>query len=402
MAGRELTQNNRLFMPRPRFALRLALGLGLTLIGAPAWCQTDAANASPASTRALLQRHAVIVLIGALANDAELSALLRELLETSGVVVELATADHFERRDLLEARPSQNAVYVFVAPAAAGATRLYFRAPDRERFLLRRLPERPAFDDVAREQIGQTVQTAVDSLSRSNEGLTREQARAALDVDDKAPAADASPAKASRAAPEPVRESSRRAAGHAAPSSTLEGWLGVRYAATLLTTKVGPAHGPALELGLGIAGSRLALRARGTIEDDFRQTATTSAVGAELHSYRLRLSIDAGLLLGHEQRLLASIGAGQDRTSVSPLPTLGGVTPHAAFIDLAPVGHAELRYELGSGIARAAAALGADLSLVDTHFDVERDAQRTRVLSWWLLRPTFGVAVALVPRWAIF
>lgn len=390
-------------MPCLRFVLRLACGLGLTSIGVPAWGQAEEADALTANARAPLRGRAVIVLVGTLGVDAELSALLRELLETSGMQVVLTTADHFERRDLLEARPSERAVYVFIAPATDGATRLYFRAPDRERFLLRRLPERAALDDVAREQIGQTVQTAVDSLWRSNEGLTREEARKALEVDDPVPAGNPSIApKSVTSTPEPHAASSRPRSHEADPALALEGWLALRYAATVLTSDLGPAHGPGLELGIGIAGSRLALRMRGAIEDDFRQTKSSSLVSAELHSYRLRLGIDAGLGLGGAQRLLASLAAGQDRTRVSPISTRVGVVPSAAFIDAAPLGHAELRYELGSGVVRAAAAVGADLSFVDTHFDVEQKGERSRVLSWWLLRPTFGVALALVPRWQLF
>lgn len=385
---------------RSRFALGFSMGLLVAIAGRG----TARADTAGTAERIPAGKRAVVVLVGALGTDTELSTLLRELLESSDVSVDIFTAETFESRELLRAQPRADAVYVYIVPDRNGGPRLYFRGPDGERFLLRRLPARAVFDDVGREQIGQTIQTAVDSLERTNEGLTRDQARAALDAEGEG-APKSEPPPVLHATPRPLAlEPATRGPPHAEPRAEvlLEGWFALHYGATLLTTDIAPAHGPGLELGLGVVGSRYFLRVRGVIEDDFRQTVTTSAVGAELHGYRLRLAADTGLLLSPTERLLVSVAAGQDRTTITPLAMSAGVTPVAPFVDIAPIAHGELRYELSSGIARAAAALGVDLALVDTHFDIEEAQHRKRVLSFWLLRPTFGVAVALAPRWKLF
>jgi hypothetical protein len=165
---------------------------------------------------------------------------------------------------------------------------------------------------------------------------------------------------------------------------------------------LGLAHGPGLELGLGVSHGWL-LRGRLIGEQNFAQTFATSAIAAEITSLRLRLGADAGFVLAPGHAVLVSLGIGQDRSNVKPEPAPGStVRPAASFVNTAPVAHAELRYELGGRSLRIAASVGADASLLETHYDVARKSATERVAQPWLVRPSASLALAFCPHWATF
>lgn len=382
--------------------LRFGLSLCLALAGV-------AASASPARAQPLAQTTTVlsearVVLVGAAGRDADLEALLGELLERRGVRAHISEQRSFDHEQLLRAAAPSGSVLVFVVPGLAGHVGLYFRAPDGERFLLRSVLLRAGFNDVGRELVGQVVQTAVVSLLNSGDGLTREQARLALSHDESPIAAaeptppPAAPAKAAAAA-RPKPAASSNSTRHA---SALEGWFALRYGAVALGPQLGMTHGPGVELGVGLKQALL-LRSRLTFERDFPTSFATAQVAAELTRVRLRFGLDAGLPLGNRHTLLMSLGVGQDRLSVKPAAAAGsGVVPAAAFEDTAPVAQAELRYEATFERFRLAAAWGADVSLVETHYDVARGTARQSVVRPWLVRPSASLALAFCPRWSTF
>ena len=387
-------------MPLPRFGWCLCVALSSAF-------ETRAVlHAEPAHAAATEPAvgDAAIVLVGAAGRDADLRALLSELLEHRGVHTRISEQSGFDREQLLHAAAPVSDLLVFVVPGLGGNVGLYFRAPGGQRFLLRGVLLRAGFDDVGREQIGQIVDTAVASLLHSRDGLTREEAQLALPSD---PAAARPPTEANGAAaptpvvPRPPSNPAVAAPGAARPQAELEGWLALRYGAVALGTALGVAHGPGLELGLGVQRGYL-LRVRTTLERDFPQSLETSLIAAELTRVRWSVAGDAGLSLNRTQMLLASFGAGQDRLDIKPTARAGSsIAPAPAFQDQAPVVHAELRYEAALGRIRLAAALGADASLVETHYDIAHP-ERERVVKPWLVRPSASFALAFCPRWATF
>ena len=185
-------------------------------------------------------------------------------------------------------------------------------------------------------------------------------------------------------------------------TTKLEGWLAVRYGAVALGSELGVAHGPGLELGLGVRRGYL-LRGRLFAERDFPQSFSTALIAAELSRVRLRFVADAGLELTRQQLLLVSLGIGQDRLDVTPTVAPGSrVAPKPAFRDQAPVALGELRYEAAVGPFRVAAGLGADLSLVRTHYDVLRPTDPASVVKPWLIRPSASLALAFCPTLTTF
>ena len=387
-------------MPHARFGLSLCLALSSVVL------TLAVAQAEPASRadREAAGRNASIVLVGAAARDSELEALLGELLARRGVHASISKQDEFGREQLLHAEERSGVVLVFVVPGLDGYVGLYFRAPDGQRFLLRNVLLRGGFDDVGRELVGQVVETAVASLQHAGDSLTREQAQLALAKE--APAtAPANPAEIASTVRVPARAPAKvaqpRSPQHAR-ANALEGWLALRYGAVAFGARLGIAHGPGLELGLGLKRNYL-LRGRMTFERDFPQSLGTSLVAAELSRTRWRLAADAGLPLTSRHFLLVSLGVGQDRLHVVPSTPAGSdVAPARDFLDQAPVALAELRYEAAFGPFRVAAVLGADFSLVETHYDVAHATERESVVKPWLVRPSAGVALAFCPRLATF
>jgi len=386
-------------MPPPRFGLCLCFALvGGVATATPVLAEPTAPAAmQPAASEA------VVVLAGAAGRDPKLRALLSELLERRGVHARISEQNSFGRTQLLHGAAPGNGVLVFIVPGLAGNVGLYFRAPDGERFLLRSVLLRAGFDDVGRELVGQVVETAVASLLHSGDGLTREQAQLALTSDESATAA-AKPHGPERPGQAPPRSRPKPASApsHPRTTTTLEGWFALRYGVVALGRELGVAHGPGLELGLGVKRGLL-LRGRVTLERDFSQSFETSRIAAELTRVQLRFAADAGLPLTSLQMLLVSLGIGQDRLDVKPTASAGSsVSPAAAFQDQAPVAHLEFRYEASLGRFRVAAALGADASLVETHYDVAYPTERERVVRPWLLRPSASIALAFCPPWATF
>jgi hypothetical protein len=384
-------------MPPLRFDLCLCFALaGVFASTAPARAESPANESARAG-----EREASVVLVGAAGRDSELKALLTELLERRGVRARISEQEGFGGEQLLNAGRGTG-VSVFVVPGVEGNVRLYFRAPDGERFLRRSVQLRAGFDEVGRELVGQVVETAVASLLHSGDGLTREQAQLAL-RDDESETTPAKPNEAVAAtSPPPPAERASTPQTPVRKTAALEGWLGLRYGAVALGTELGIAHGPGAELGLALRRGYV-LRGRLIFERDFPQSFGTSRIAAELSRTRLRFAVDAGLELTSRQSLLVSLGAGQDRVLVTPTAPAGSlVAPAPAFPDHAPVALAELRYEAALGFFRVAAALGADISLVKTHYDIEHTMERESVVKAWLVRPSASLAVAFSPRLAEF
>ncbi|HEX2877166.1 MAG TPA: hypothetical protein VHP33_38210 [Polyangiaceae bacterium] len=363
---------------------------------------TDAAEPGAAAS-------ALVVLVGAAARETELRALLLELLGHRGADVEVTTRERFDRHELLGDSAKGQAVRVFVVPGRAGSVGLYFRAPDGARFLVRSVPLRSGFDEVGREQLGQIIETSVTSLLQSSDGMTREEARVALErqASDEGDRAPQSAPQGDAPSPTPKRGSDKVSAPVAPAdttgSTTLEGWLAARYGASFNGGGLGVAHGPGVELGFGSLFRRVRVRARGVGQRDFSRQLSASGVAADLASLRLGVALDVGGALGRHQWLFASLGVVREHTQVTPRAATGSsVVPAAAFESTASVAHVELSYELGGSLVRVAVGAGADIGLVETHYDVARDGRRERVATPWLVRPTASIAVGLVPQWGPF
>jgi hypothetical protein len=333
---------------------------------------------------------AVVTLVGAGEQTAELAALLRELLERDGVAVTLVPRTRFNPREVLVGGDADASVAVFVDLSDPRTARLYFRGPRAERFLLRQVPLASGMDDVAREQLGQVIEAATTSLFASAAGLSREQARVAIEHENppaQRPVPHAAP-------PAPARAPAVAPARAPAPASPgLEPRVGVRYGFELPGGALDVRHGPGLELGLE---RRAALVIGGglTLERSFAQAVRVAELQASQQVDGARLGLRGGIRVATHHVFSLELAAGIDAARLEPgAARSAGVTPAAPSTHVTPVLRSEIRYELAFSHWTLAALVLADIALQKTHFDLASGGTPQRLRSVSTLRP--GAALAL-------
>jgi hypothetical protein len=352
---------------------------------------------------------AVVVLVGATAQTANLADLLTDLLGRKDITVRFVYQPTFRAADLLAPGDGrERSVSVFIEVPSDRVARLSFRGPRAARFLLRELGLRNGLDDVGREAVAQVVDSSLAVLlSFSSEGISRDEVRAAL-------ASGPSPPPA----PGTVVDLGARlspSARHSAPAATVaavratdapladrptgtggvwRGWLAPRYSVAYAGSELGAAHGPGAEAALERAGTRLLMRARLVAERRFTQVITSPTIDADVHDDSGRLLAEVGWAPDARQAISLGLGFGVDMTSVQPgAARAPDVTPAAATTHVVPVTRGELRYEIGGAAWRVAATLFADLSLFDTHYDLDRAGVPQRLATPWPVRPGAAVVV---------
>jgi len=351
---------------------------------------------------------AVVVLVGATAQTADLADLLTELLGRKGVAVQLVREPTFVAADLLGPGDGrERSVSVFIEVPSNQVARLSFRGPRAARFLLRELGLRNGLDDVGREAVAQVVESSVTALlSFSSEGMSRDEASATLA---RAPAPPPPPGTVVDLGPRPappapkpaaaprvaaIATSATSATRSTAAGSIWRGWLAPRYSAAYEGNELGAAHGPGAEAALERAGARLLMRARLVAERRFVQVITSPDLNADVRDDSLRLLLELGWATGARQAVSLGLGFGADLTAIEPgAARTPGVTPAAATTHVVPVTRAELRYEIGGAAWRVGALLFADTALFDTHYDIRRDGVAERLATPWRVRPGAAVVV---------
>ena len=345
--------------------------------------RADLAREAPPSdeSSSVADSRATLIIVSSLGGEAELRALLRELLERQSISCEFSEALEFDPNLLFSAPAHDESVQVFLVLSKKDA-RLYFRGPGGQRFLLRRLILPNALDEVGRELVAQVVESSTRALLYSSEGLDRTQASREIEreIEREARASRpsvTSPAEPPRTPPPPQSSSDSRA--------MLAFALGARYMARYAGSTLGLVHGPGIELGF-LRQSRWLLRVRGSMDRLFEQTLAIDGIAAKEQSYLLRGAIDFGAALEAGSPLHASLGLGGGVDRVHFTPTRA-TTPE---LRLAPestslvfVLRPELRFELWTMPFVLSLGAWLDIPLVDTHYDVsEGDTQRTLATPW--------------------
>jgi hypothetical protein len=366
---------------------------------------TAARGASP--ERAQPSAKAVVVLVGPTAQGADLAELLTELLRRKGITVRLTREPTFRPAELLapdDAR--ERSVAVFIEVPSERVARLSFRGPRAARFLLRELGLGNGLDDVGREALAQVVESSVAALlSSSPEGMSRDEARAALASAPSPPPAPgvvvdrgprpAPPARSPAAPAVTARATAAAPANRTAPAGAVwRGWLAPRYSVAYAGDQLGPAHGPGAEAALERTGARLLVRARLVAERRFAQAIISADLNADVRDDSARLLLELGFAPGARQAVSVGLGFGADVTAIQPgAARAADVTPAAATRNIVPIARTELRYEIGGDAWRIAALLFTDLSLFDTHYDIDRAGAVQRLATPWPLRPGAAVVV---------
>lgn len=336
------------------------------------------------------EARALVVLIGDAGASDALRSVLSELLERRGIAVEYETRDRFSSRALLSEN-QDGRVWVFVSDPGRRVAKLYFRGPTGERFLLRRLALKNGLDELGRELIGQVVETSTVALLGSDAGVSREEARAGISAegDDAESAGD--DALHLRGAPSP--ETSGAGLG-AHARSRLDLDVDARGFAKWSGHELGFDHGVGAEAALAFRASpRWSIGGRAELEYGFGQSIETDALDADVRATSFRVGPEMGTAEGVSAFSLGLL-AGADFTKTTPKasadPTLALSGSSNGTV---PVVRLEARYVLTLGVFRMSAGLFGDVSLADTHYDVEDATGSHRVAAPWPVRP--GVALTL-------
>jgi hypothetical protein len=337
------------------------------------------------------------VLVGEAGLGTELQLVLSELLVRQGVAPEFERRERFRTSAFLSENAGDSSVWVFVTESGLHRARLYFRGPYGKRFLLRELTLRNGLDELGRELIAQVVETSAVALLRSEAGLSREEAqrdlslqegpRDALDepepaVPEPAPTKNEDAHRSRTAVPSP---NDARRLVYVLAARGVEKWTG---------KDLGFASALGVETGLEWHMPRaLFLRARVLFEYGLGQSLDAQAVSARIRTSTVQAGLDVGAVLGRNTIALGLSG-GADLIGMSPDRATGTSLDLAAdSTSVAPVMRLEGRYEVTFGSFRATAGILADVSLVDTHYDVRQGGEQSRIAAPWRVRP--GVALTL-------
>ena len=406
---------------RPRFALAFAAAAVLAIVAAARARVAAAAEGG---------RSAVIVLLGGAGDSPELVAVLTELLQRQDVGVRFERQEKLDTGELLAGK-SDRAVRTFVELRGSREAALYFRGPKARRYMLRRLElrdgprrGRPRVDRPGRGIVHRLVAALLgrdDPLRDARRAGPRSRRAGARRAPAEQPAAE-QPAGGQRAArrPAPARPapsvgsppSDAKLASSAPPAHIVaasrqpdrrggrwNGWVGARYTYAWGGPDLGAGHGPGIELGLQRQGATR-LGARLSAERWFTQAVPTTYVDTDLQISPVCLLLDVGLPLSPTRSLSVGVGGGADITRVTPGMVYDpAVAPTAPHWNVAPIARGELRYEMGGSTWRLAAVLLADVSLYDTHYDVDRGGTTERAATPWRIRPGGAVILGWRPTW---
>jgi hypothetical protein len=386
--------------------MQLLVAVGVSSVTARPEAQSAAVpTAAPAAAPTPASRQhasrAKVVLIGALAHDRDLAALLHELLGADGIQLQIVGADRFEPGALFGDDDSDDVTLVFVGLRDARDARLHFRAQSGERFLLRRLELPSGVDAVGRELLGQVVKSSVSVLLHSPEGLSRAEATAALARD--APPEPPPPASENPVPPSASHTSSRE--GPIAVKSEPVPPLHVREEAWRLAVSAGYsvewsgsdlslAHGPGAALGARRAttphwGAKLA------VQRLFTQRVRTPLIHADVQRTDTQILLELGFPLANGQFGVLALGPSLEISHLEPTFGATGVAIAAAKTDLAPAFRAEARYELAFGSVVFGASAFSNLSLARTHYDFVDEGVRQRVATLGSVRPGGALMLGL-------
>jgi len=392
---------NRRWGPPRRWGRAALVGAALGVAGAAATAPdaraAEATGPAAADFGAATERRAAdVALIGDAAKDTELAKLFCELLARQGIDATLRNADRFDPEKLF-AEQASGTLLVFLALNGPREARLYFRAPQGERYLVRKLTLPSGLDAVGRELVGQVVASAAEALFDTAEGLNRDQATSAIADDAALPEEPpALPPAAQAASPPPPTLADLPA--KAAPHSTLQFQAAARYAAAWTGADFGVRHGPAVTGGLRSMGAVTMWGGELGAEYGFEQHFVNAEVEARRRSQQLYGVLTAGVRVGGNGSLVVGAGPRVELTQFRLVPKAAGVMVESPQTEVRVGARTELCYEWAPNRLSLGACALADIAFARTHYDLREAAgAATELASVGVLRP--GGAVWIGARW---
>jgi hypothetical protein len=314
---------------------------------------------------------------------------IRESLAQRSIELRWSLAESIRARDVLQqhAAAAPLLARIWLDARAADRAMLYVVNTSSDRFLLRVVPLEAGYDEVARESLGNIVESAIDALLAGGQiGVSREQAEAQV-VREIGPLEPAAP-------PPPKDEPATPAAD---PAPLLD-MFAVSYRAETLHGVAAFRHGP--ELSAAFGGNGAAQPALFTfLSAGYRLPSTWSAepLAARLDGAGFRalfgLRGASGALV-----LRAALGVGIEALRVEAQTSSAFAAREAQWL-AAPIVAALSGAELHlSGSYSLFFAASAEFDAAGNHFDVVDDQAITHSLTPWRLRPLALLGIAFTPQ----
>jgi hypothetical protein len=322
------------------------------------------------------QARVSIALVGRASLAKELDDLLLEWFDAQHMRVDIRRQPSLERSEVLAATADRQTLRVWMV-LVGESVRLYYADPSGERFLVRDIPLRNGLDEVGREHVVQVLVTSAEDFVNRRVSSTQQEVEMGLP-------------------PPPVQQAAARpvAALAAPPVKTTPATgcgprIGASYAVTLRGDE-GMGHGPGAILGMGCATSRFSWALSMTAHYGWPAEAKGDDVTLSVRTFAARGTVAVETPDPRPFSVGVEIGGGVDRAAFEPRTRPGAaVVAHGAGADLRPVALVAARGSLWHGQGRLTFAMGINVPLVKTHYDVAIGTERHAEVTPWPVQPTF-------------
>jgi len=330
-----------------------------------------------------------IVVTGEAPTTNALEQLLRELVADLPIRLEWSASRAIDPRQVLARHADARRVVVraWVDLSDAKRAKIYVANGESERFIVRFVPEPSGYDPVAREALGQILESSIAAfVARENAGIPREDAVQKV--------AEENPSDVAEPLPEKLREVPQVRPVRTARSAHFD--LALAYQGALLDSSKAVQHGAAAMLGASfggaatgprfVLGATVGYRAKVDLEDQ--------KIGLRLSAETARLA--AGLEGDATRRLVlgALVGGGLDVVSVEPLARSAATRVRASSRNVEPflslMGTAKCRVTASLGLVLA---FGTELDLSRPSYGVEGASGLAPVFTPWWVRPTLVLGI---------
>jgi hypothetical protein len=338
-------------------------------------CEPASAQSSTGGVSQSTRWRVHVELIAGVASD-DFEGLLREWFRLNSVDADFHRATTLDPSDVLNRTADTASLRVWVTLLEQTQARVYFVEPVSHRFLVRDVPLRPQFDELAREQLAQVVVTSADAFMARRASTSEQDFTRALN--------SASEGRAESRPPLAKPAPSTHAGGVPAPTTFVR--VGAFYRISLEQKEV-IAHGPGLVMGATHRSGGYHFNADVSAQYLLPHTVSTPDVNLVLHGAALRIAIGAErqwdkIAVG------AAFGGGADAVSYEPRLVSGaGIAPQPGAWLWRPVLIGDLRVLRTWGRTQGAFVIGAGTYLKKTQYVVVRDGAASTCYQPWLIEP---------------
>ena len=360
--------------------LKLILTLVMMLI-------TSAAYGAPP------KRYVTAVMVGPERESGELEKVFVELLGRLNVTLSAVRADTFDVRTVVTPKGQTDEALlarVWIDLRSSQQATLYLADRAWERVLIRTVPVQSTDDEVAREQLGHILQAAAETLLAGGlVGRPRDEVQKELGVEPPPPA----PAPVAKPPPPRPPPTKPRAEPEANIAPTL--WLAGGWELWAFSVPERITHGPNLRLDLEFLDGPW--RPGGGVSVAYHLPIVTSdqPIDVRIDTLAIRLRAQLARVLLPELHLRAGLGGGIDLVHLDPRSETATAEPTPQRWTRVPVMGTSLGIRwLAIPSLAVEAALGLEVTLIDTRYVITIRDQKRLALDPWTFRPgaTLGLA----------